>query len=106
MKLQTLFPLRSPWALRLIGNAKQACPEQRRMEPIRQERIAGQVLWKPFGFIRNTILYILVFYACFSFWPIVTILYVVSYEAFLLDKLFGCGKGRSPRLRQVNSWLI
>ena len=57
-------------------------------------------------FIRNTIFQNVAFYARFLFWPIVTYLYVVPYEAFLLDELFGCGQGRSPRLRQVNSWLI
>ncbi len=56
--------------------------------------------------IRNTIRQNVVFYARFLFWPIVTFLYVVSYEAFLLDELFGCGQGRSPRLRRVNQCLI
>jgi len=57
-------------------------------------------------FIRNTIFQNVVFYARFLFWPIVTFLFVAFYEAFLQDELFGCGQGRSPRPRWVNSWLI
>jgi hypothetical protein len=52
--------------------------------------------------ICNTIFQNVVFYARFLFWPIVTFLFVAFYEAFLQDELFGCGQGRSPRLRRVH----
>ena len=48
----------------------------------------------------TTIFQNVVFYARFLFWLIVTFIFVAYYEAFLQDELFGCGQGRSPRLRQ------
>jgi len=60
-------------------------------------RTAGRPL-----IVYNTIFQNVVFYARFLFWPFVTFVFARFYEDFLLDELFGCGQGRSPRLRQVH----
>ena len=51
--------------------------------------------------IRTTIFQLLVFCARFLLWLIVMSLFTRIYETFLQKELFGCGRGRSPRLRRV-----